>query len=365
MPSADGMEQSGDKTHEPTAHRRRQAREQGHVAHSQDLGSAALLIGGVLAVLALGGSMVGAMDQVTRQHLGQVWLSADNELIVACTRELIAMLARSLLPILAAMWFVAVAVSLVQVGPLFLPDKLAPDLSRINPQRGFSRLASLPSLVRLAFGMIKVALISALAWFCLAAHGEALLSLAALEPPQVAAYLSHVMLDTAWKVGAALLALALLDYLFQRRRHERDLRMTHQEIREEMKNMQGDPQIIARRRAIQRQLVLSRLSSMVPKADVVITNPTELAVAIEYKRESMAAPVVVAKGAGVLAQRIRRLALEQGIAIVEKKPLAQALYREVDVNQAIPNQMYSAVAEVLGYAYQLKEKTRPGMRGKA
>jgi len=130
-------------------------------------------------------------------------------------------------------------------------------------------------------------------------------------------------------------------------------------MREEMKDYQGDPQIIARRRAVQRQLVLNRLSESVPKADVVVTNPTELAIAIRYVPEEMSAPIVVAKGAGHVAQRIRRLALQHNIPVIEKKPLAQALYRDVEVNQPIPHESYAAVAEVLAYVYQLKGKTLP------
>ena len=132
--------------------------------------------------------------------------------------------------------------------------------------------------------------------------------------------------------------------------------MTPQEVREEMRNLEGDPQIIARRRAVQRQLLAHRLAEAVPKADVVVTNPTELAVALQYEPKTMAAPIVVAKGAGVMAQRIRQLALEHGIPIVEKKPLAKALYREVDVNQPVPHDKYAAVAELLAYVYQLKGK---------
>jgi flagellar biosynthetic protein FlhB len=138
--------------------------------------------------------------------------------------------------------------------------------------------------------------------------------------------------------------------------------MTHQEIREEMKNLQGDPQIVARRRAIQRQMALNRIAGAVPMADVVVTNPTELAVAIQYEPDEMAAPIVVAKGAGVLAQRIRRLALEHNIPIVERKPLAQLLYKEVDVGRPIPTESYAAVAEVLAYVYQLKGKKLPTPR---
>jgi flagellar biosynthetic protein FlhB len=154
--------------------------------------------------------------------------------------------------------------------------------------------------------------------------------------------------------------LALFDFAFQKWKHEQDLKMTQQEVRDEMKNLQGDPQIIARRKAVQRQLALNRMGDSVPKADVVVTNPTELAIAIQYDPDKMKAPVVVAKGAGVLAQRIRRLALENNIPVVERKPLAQLLYKEVDVNHPVPDESYAAVAEVLAYVYQLKGKTLPG-----
>jgi flagellar biosynthetic protein FlhB len=155
--------------------------------------------------------------------------------------------------------------------------------------------------------------------------------------------------------------LAILDYVYQRWKHEQDLRMTTLEIREELKTLQGDPHIAARRRAVQRQMVLHRISSAVPKADVVVTNPTELAVAIQYDLETMDAPVIVAKGAGVLAQRIRRLALEHGIPVVERKELARLLYQRVDVGRPIPPEQYAAMAEVLRYVYQLQGKTLPGM----
>ncbi len=191
---------------------------------------------------------------------------------------------------------------------------------------------------------------------------DAILGLTGLALPGVAAFIIKILFWTTVKIGVALFILAILEYAFQKWKHEQDLKMTSQEVREEMRNLEGDPQIAARRRAVQRQLALNRMGEAVPNADVVITNPTELAVAIKYKPEKMVAPVVVAKGAGVLAKRIRRLALEHGIPIVEKKPLAQALYREVEVDQAIPQDKYAAVAEILAYVYQLKGKDVPGSK---
>ena len=161
---------------------------------------------------------------------------------------------------------------------------------------------------------------------------------------------------TCLKIGVALLVLALLDYGFQWWKHEQDLRMTTQEMREELKTLQGDPQIAARRKAVQRQLALNRIGTAVPKASLVVTNPTELAIAIQYDIETMAAPVVVAKGAGSVALRIRRLALENNIPVVERKELARALFKHVDVGKPIPPEQYAAMAEVLRYVYQLQGK---------
>jgi flagellar biosynthetic protein FlhB len=359
-------EQHGDKSHDPTPHRRQKAREEGHVVRSQDLGSAVLLLAGMLVLLMSGGALIDFLGRYAARQLGgEAWLSADADFVVAQWTTTLAALARYLLPILGLCMLAAIAVNVVQVGFLFLPHKLTPDVSRLSPIKGFGRLFSMGSSARLAFGIFKIVVIGSVAFVSLYGERQKILGLGALAPPEIAAYLLDVLLWTTIRIGLALLVLALLDYAFQRWKHEQDLKMTPQEMREEMKHLEGDPQIVARRRVVQRQLVLNRLSQAVPKADVVITNPTELAVAIQYEPESMVAPIVVAKGAGLIAQRIRRLALEHGIPIVEKKPLAQALYREVDVNQPIPHDKYAAVAEVLAYVYQLQGKKIPAPPGAA
>jgi flagellar biosynthetic protein FlhB len=255
----------------------------------------------------------------------------------------------------------AILVHLAQVGILFLPQKLAPDFSRVDPLKGAKRLFSMTNLVRLAFGIFKIGVVIAVAYWSIREYDDTILTLAILPVDEIAWLIGDILLSTCLKIGIALLILAILDYGFQKWKHEQDLRMTSQEVREEMKTLQGDPQVMARRRQVQRQLVMNRLQSAVPQADVVVTNPTELAIAIQYDPTTMAAPIVVAKGAGVLAQRIRRLALENDVPIVERKPLAQALYRDVDVNHPVPSERYAAVAEVLRYVYELKGKRLPGM----
>jgi flagellar biosynthetic protein FlhB len=216
--------------------------------------------------------------------------------------------------------------------------------------------------MRLVFGLVKIAVIASVAVWCVWGRQNELLGLVALDVAPLAHYVVETVLWTGMKIGLAILIIAALDYGYQKWKHEKDLMMTTEEMKEEMKNLQGDPHIIARRKQIQRQMVLNRMKSSVPKADVIVTNPTELAIAIHYDYDTMPAPVVVAKGAGVLAQRIRRLGLENNIPVVERKELAQALYKHVDVGQQIPTENYAAVAEVLRYVYQLKGKTIPGNR---
>jgi flagellar biosynthetic protein FlhB len=350
-------EHSGDKSFEPTQHRRQQAREKGQVAFSHDLGSAVLLFVSALLLLMLGGAVAEFSANLMRHQLGEVGdLAPNHGTMLSEWRTIGFGMTGVLLPILGLMLFGGVLVSILQVGFLWVPEKLAPDLSRLNPLQGFSRIFSLAGTARLGFGLFKVLIVSMVAWAVLWSRREEILRSTALDMWQLSSFLVDVSLRTTLWIGLALVILAIFDYGLQRWKYEQDLRMTHQEIREEMKNLQGDPQIIARRRAVQRQMVLNRIGSAVPRADVIVTNPTELAVAIQYDPLEMAAPIVVAKGAGVLAARIRKLALDHNIPIVERKPLAQLLYKNVKIGRPIPAQSYAAVAEVLAYVYQLKGK---------
>lgn len=356
-------ENDGEKSQEATQYRRQQAREEGQVTKSQDLASAAILLLGVATLMSLGGGLIDAIGRYFTQQLGGApWLTIDTEFVVVEWQQSVMVLAWHLLPIFGLMLLAAVAANFLQVGFLFLPDKLMPDISRLDPLQGLHRLVSLTNFVRLFFGLVKMCVIAIVAYVAVSGERDKILGLAAMAVPDIAVYLPQLFLGTTLKIAFALLVLSILDYGFQWWKHERDLRMTNQEIREEMKNLEGNPQVAARRRQLQRQFAMNRVSEAVPKADVVITNPTELAIALQYDTETMAAPIVVAKGAGLVAQRIRKLALENGVPIVEKKPLAQALYREVEVNQPIPQDRYAAVAEVLAYVYQLKGKKIPAPR---
>lgn len=349
----------GEKTQDPTPHRLQQAREHGQFARSQDLSSALVLVGAVLLISWMGSGIADFLNDLTKQQLGEPWIATGPDHIFGWWQMVGYELAKRVLPLLALILLISVAAQWMQTGLVFIPDKAMPDVSHLNPIKGFSRIFSLPNFVRLGFGIIKVAMIATVALVSLIGERAKILGLAALSLGELATVMIDLILGISLKIGGALLVLALLDYLFQRWKHFQDLRMTTQEVREEMRNLEGDPQVIARRKAVQRKLAMTRLSSAVPKADVVVTNPTELAVAIQYDVESMKAPVVVAKGAGVVAQRIRQLALEHGVPVIEKKPLAQALFRDVEIGRPIPMEMYAAVAELLAYVYQLRGKAPP------
>lgn len=353
-------ESAGEKSFEATPHRRQEAREQGQVVFSQDLASAAMLMLGVLLLRLFGRGMIEFFAQLIQRQLSEAAeLHAHQESMVNDWIHIAHAAALVLLPILGLLMLGGVLVNLLQVGLLWLPDRIAPDFSRVSPLAGLKRVFSLSGTSRLGFGLFKVLIVATVSFAVLWTRWDEVLRASGLEVAHLGRLLIDISINTTLWVALALLSLAIFDYGLQRWKHEKDLRMTHQEIRDEMKNQQGDPQIIARRRAIQRQMVMNRISTSVPKADVVVTNPTELSVAVQYDPQEMAAPVVVAKGAGVLAQRIRKLALENNIPIVERKPLAQLLYKEVDVGKPIPTDSYAAVAEVLAYVYQLQGKKLP------
>ncbi len=354
----------GEKTIDPTPHRRQQARERGEVARSHDLSSAGLLVGGLLVLIFTGRSLVDFLTGMFTGYLsGESWMgfihsdaASGSDLVMRQWNPLVEGLAKVLLPVLGMAMLLAVGLTVLQTGLLFQPRRLLPDASRINPLSGLGRLFSTASGVRLTFGIFKIGMIAAVAFFSLYQRRGALLDVASLELPQIATFAWDVCLWTCIKIGVALVALAALDYGYQRWKHERDLKMTPQEMREEMRNLQGDPRMVARRRNAQRQIGQNRLSALVPTADVVITGRADQAVALRYAADTMDAPLVVAKGVGPIAARIRTLAADHGIPIVEKDALTAAVYQEVALNRPISGPLYAGVAEVLAHARALRDK---------
>lgn len=346
---------AGEKTEPPTERRRQEARQQGRVSKSMDLSAAVMLLGGLLGICLLGPRLFDSLSELMRHCL-----SSESPLPLqaeAIQRELQGNLRHfvSLVgPFLAVMAALAVGVNLLQVGPVFSFHPLQPSLSKLDPIQGLQRIFSKQGLMRLAQSLFKVAVVALVATWVIRGEFGRLELLSVLGFWEIVRYGSGAVLSLAIKLGLALLVLAVIDYAFQRWQYEQELRMTKQEVKDEMKRMEGDPAIRNRRRQIQRQLAYQRMAQAVPDADVVVTNPTEVAVALRYDSETMAAPKLVAKGEGYVAQRIRQIAAAHGVPIVERPPLARTLYRTVAIDQEVPPEFFRAVAELLAYVYQLK-----------
>jgi flagellar biosynthetic protein FlhB len=239
-------------------------------------------------------------------------------------------------------------------------EAIAPKLNKLSPISGMKRLVSIKALVELAKSIIKLLFIGTIAYLLVKSDMEAFPVLIHQEVGQILVFIARVSLKISFFVCLALVVLAVLDFLYQRWQHEKDLKMTKQEVKDEQKQTFGDPKVKSRIRSMQMEMARRRMMEAVPEADVVITNPTHLAIAIKFDAEEMIAPQVLAKGAGHVAQRIKEIASENQIPLVEDKPLAQALYKMVELGDYIPAELYRAVAEVLAYVYRLK-----GMYGAA
>ena len=352
-------EDFGDKTEAPTPRRREEAREQGQFARSTDLTAAAMLLGFMLLMNSYGPGLVKALQALMTELLSADSLSElKTDLVGPTLVRAFAVAGGAVAPLLVGAVVIAVVVNLAQVGFFFSGKRLQPNFGVLNPLRGFGRLFKFESLVQLLMSVLKFSLVAAVAWS--AVNGR----MSEIVLAQDMSYLDGFTLGATLvysigvRVALLLFVLAVLDYGYHRYKHEQELRMTKQEVKEEMRRMEGDPKIKQRRRQLAMQMAQKRLARDVPTADVIITNPTEFAIALKYDSDSMHAPRVVAKGQDLMAKRIREIAIEHGIPIVERKPLARALYKLCEVGQEIPEQFYSAVAEILAYVYELSGKLR-------
>ena len=351
-------DQQGERTEPASPRKRREAREKGQVAKSQDLNTAVILLAALLLLNFCRGSLIEGMGALFRDLLSNLHkLPLDLGTLQVYTGAGVLYLFKMLLPLFIGVFVVGLGVSLLQVGPSLSLKALVPNFSRFDPIHGMKKLVSLRGSVRLVMSLFKVAIVSAILWWTLSAKVDELIPTMGMGVGAILEFLIDVCFTVGIRIAVALLIIAIFDYSYQRWQHEKDLKMSKQEVKEELKRYEGDPKIKQRRMRIQRSLLQQRMMHKVPDADVVVTNPTHLAVALEYKRDTMAAPRVVAKGAGYVAQKIREIAVVHGIPIVEKKPLAQALYKTVEVGMSVPPDLYQAVAEILAYVYELEKRT--------
>lgn len=345
---------AGEKTEQPTPRRRTEAREEGQVARSQDLTAAISLLAGLVLLRIIGPGMMEAMYAMTRALGGTPGLTSDS--LLPWIRQVSLGAAEMIAPFLLLVVVLTAAGSIAQSGLLLTWKKLGFKPDRLNPVGGFKRLFSGDSLTRLVISLFKVAVLIVIAYLTIAGRIGEIISAGTYHVGGVFLTCAGMLFDLAIRICVALLILGLIDYMVQRWKMERQLRMTKQEVRDELKRMEGDPLLKHRRRQLQARLAMQRIQVEVPRADVVVTNPTEYAIAIRYDESTMSAPRVVAKGKDFLAARIRQVAQQFGVPIVERPPLARALYAGVDVGQEIPPAFYRAVAEVLAYVYQLAGK---------
>jgi flagellar biosynthetic protein FlhB len=346
-----------EKTEQPTSKRRQETREKGRVAKSREVSTYLILLGGLLAFSLIGSHMV---REILVFMKGVILQSASVRIEPPDVRPLlcqtILVLARVLMPFFSVVMLAAMVANFMQVGFLFSWEPVIPKLSKLNPLTGVKRLISVRSLTELVKFIAKLLCIGVVAYTAVKKEIPFILPLADQSIQAIGLYIAKTIVRIMWRTSWVFLVLAILDYAYQRWEFEKGLKMTKQEIKDEYKQREGDPLVKSRIRRVQREWARRRMMEAVPRADVVITNPTEVAIAIAYKSETMTAPQVLAKGAGTVAERIREIARSHGIPIVENQPLARALFREVDVGQQIPEMLYKAVAEVLAYVYRLKHR---------
>ena len=346
-----------ERTESASPKRRQQAREKGQVVHSREVVSASLFLGHVLFFAFAGASLYQQMVQLLRDALaalGTTPVSPDS--VCALFLNYLGRVAVMLLPLLLTAMVLALASNILQTGWLFAPKAFAPDMSRLNPWQGLQRIFSMHSVHELVKSLLKIGVVGYVAYTAIASDFEQVFPLSQQTVTDLLYFLGGSTLRLGTRVAYVLIALAALDYGLQRWQYEKSLRMTRQEIKEEHKESEGDPHLKGRIRGIMRDMARKRMMADVPKADVIITNPTHLAIALRYRRQEMAAPMVIAKGADHVAERIKALAREYNIPLVENRPVAQSLYKTVDIGAAIPEHLFKAVAEILAYVYRLRPR---------
>ena len=360
MPNQDTGQE---RTEKATPRRREQAFDEGQVPRSQELSGAMVLLAGVGA-LALGGgrSVADALQRLVAADISWTLTGDPSPVLMGqVLRRTVLVALTGMAPVIVALLSLSLVVNLVQARGIVSLQPVAPKLSHLSPWSGIKRMIGLQAVFTLLKSVIKLAFLAFVTYLVMRSSWSDLLPLSLLEPAQIVRSVVGLSLKLGAVTGLAFLAVAVADYLFQVYQFERNIRMTHQEVSREMKDSEGDPLIKSRLRSMAQSMTRKRMMSEVPTADVVVTNPTRLAVALRYDPERAAAPMVVAMGARKLAARIRAIAREHDVPIVENKPLAQALMATAQVGQPIPAELYLAVAEVLAFVY--RQQTGSGMRG--
>lgn len=351
-------EQTGGEKVLPASPRKiMKAREEGKVARSQDLSSAWSLFIALLALYFLGSGFAAGMVSATRYYFGEaVMLTEELKNPQWVALGALSHVAGFLLPFMGILLAGGLAMNMLQVGFVFAPAALTPNFEKLNPFTGFQKFFNLRSFVELVKSVFKLTVISVIVYVTFRSRWEEILMWPSLTPLGITSAMASLIGIVWLRVVLAMLVLGVADYGYQRWQYLQELRMTVQEAREETREIEGDPRIRQRIRQIQRQMAMQRMMREVPEADVVVTNPVRFAVALRYNAREMDVPVVTAKGARLLAERIREIAIEHDVPIVQKPDLARMLYRTIDVGQPVPENLFVAVAEVLAFVFEIDRR---------
>lgn len=344
-----------EKTEKATPRKRQESRKKGQVAKSMELPGAFILLFGFLILFMLGGFLkerVFDLFTATFHHY-MLW-DVTQESVSSIFTNLMVQGLITLAPIMIMAFVVALLGNYVQIGFLFSGDPLKMKLNKLNPIEGAKRIVSLRAVVDFLKTLLKLTVVGYVVYSTLSGEMDQIIGMAHLPLENIMTYTAQVTVTLGLKIGLVLVVLAIFDYMYQKYEHEKQLRMSKQDIKEEHKKMEGDPLIKGKIREKQRRMAMQRMMAEVPNADVVITNPTHYAVALKYDAQMMEAPLVVAKGQDYVAMKIREKAEEHDIVIMENKPLARTLYAQTEIGETIPADLFQAVAEVLAYVYKLK-----------
>jgi len=346
-----------EKSEKPTAKKRSDARKDGTVAKSTEVNSALILLLGILLLRITGPAMLLEIQNFIRHCIEFTGSPEMSDVrLFSIARESVIFLIKIILPFAGTIMLAGLLANILQIGLMFTTKPLIPKFSKINPLKGLKQKFSMKTVVELVKNLLKVSVIGYVAYITVAAEYELLVMLADTTVMTIWNFLTKATFNIFIRIILVLLVIAILDYSYQRYEHEKKLKMTKQEIKDENKQMDGDPQVKGRIRALQREMARRRMMGEVPKATVVVTNPTHIAIALLYEPEKNDAPLVVAKGKQLIAQQIKKIAAENGVPTVEDKPLARAMYDKIEVGFPIPVEFFTAVAEIMAYVFKLKNK---------
>lgn len=350
------QDEQGERSEQATDTRREEFRKRGQVAHSRELGSALVLLMSAGCIYLLSNFFFQNFYELFQRSLGVDMVTQIREGKFTEALSFSSLKALTLIvPIVALGGFIGAAASVLQIGFLNVEDALSPDFNKMNPVEGLGRIFTLRSLSEGVKSIFKFILIGSVVYAILKGELPKFGSILSYSVSELLAYIGYISAKLLFGVGLVMLGLALGDYLFQRWDLEKKMMMTKQEVKEELKQREGDPMIKARIRRVQKELSNRRMMEAIPKADVVVTNPTHIAVVLKYD-QNLPAPQVVAKGADLIAEKIKAIAREHNIPVIENKPLARTIFKTLKIGQVIPRELFVAVAEVLSYVYKLKRK---------